>query len=75
MITKSDWLTLSIVVLLVESSHALSAVGVNLYWPVVNLTHGLKLNIVSPNARLALPVAVIVDIFVCDEHLKVIPPC
>lgn len=72
MITKSDRLTLSIIILLVESSHALSAVGVNLYWPVVYLTHGLQLNIVSPNARLAFPLAVLYYIFVCDKHFEIL---
>jgi len=71
MITKPDRLTFTIIVLLVESPHTLGAIGVKLNRSVINLTHGLQLDIIAPNPGLALSLAVLHHSLVCNENLKV----
>ena len=71
MIAKSDWFTLSIIILLVKCSHALSAVSVNLDWSIVDFAHSLKLDIIAPYSITTFTLAVKFDILICDKDLKI----
>jgi hypothetical protein len=72
MIAKSDRLTLSIIILLVECSHALSAVSVDLNRSIVDFAHSLKLDIITPNSIATFTLAVKFDILISDKDLKII---
>ena len=63
MIADADWLDRVFFVLdrLVESSHRLARVRVNLDWPAVDLRKRFDLKIIAPNLVLALSVAVVLD--------------
>ena len=71
MIAKSYRLALSTVILLVKCSHALSTVCVYFYGSVVNFAKSLQFNVVAPDPRVALSMAVVGNFLVCNEHLEV----
>ena len=71
---QPNWRSIPFIFLLVERSHALDRIGVNLDWSVINLGQSLKLNIVSPNSKMGFPRAILLNRLVRHKALEVIFP-
>jgi hypothetical protein len=57
-VAETNWFALPTIILFVECPHALTAVGVQLNRSVVDFTKCLQFNVVSPNTRAALSLAI-----------------
>jgi hypothetical protein len=72
-IRQSNWSSVSVVILLVKSSHKLSRVRVNFDWSIIDFTHSLYLYIISPNSKLTFMLTIRLYRFVRHKTFKIIP--
>jgi hypothetical protein len=61
MVTKPKRHDSIVITPLMESSHGLTGVRVNLNRPLINLRHGLQLDVITPDPVLPLPLHVLLN--------------